>query len=156
MRPFREALSGVIVLLLLAIRPGGAAEAVPPQTTAAPPPRILVLGRATFDGSERRATVVWVYELGGERLESTVPPGRMEITRLSSNVEKVGVVMPQEMFAIKIGPDLQRIFAEPIIMDTDQATQCTCGARNDCVGGNVFTCEIEGFLLQTGPGGAAK
>ncbi len=112
------------------------------------PPAGQVVGVAEFDGGDRKAPVTWIYERDGERVESTVPPRRVAITRVAGNVEKMSIKFPQVTFAIKVETDAQRTFDKPLKMDTDQETFCSCSVRPDCRAGYKFSCQIEGILLD--------
>ncbi len=122
-----------------------AAATEPTNSVAAKP--IAVFGSATIPEGAREALVTWTYEVDGKRTESVVSPPRMRVTRMSSNVKRMMVRLPTEIFAIKIGDeDMLREFQEPILVDTDQPTVCTCAMRDDCGKGSQFRCEVEAFF----------
>ena len=108
--------------------------------------RIPVLGVASIDGAERKQVVTWSYELNGERVETKVPPPGLRMTRMTSNVARIMVLVPTQIVGIRIGSDLQQFFEKPVEVGTDQKVRCTCTMRDDCVAGNTFQCEIEGYV----------
>ncbi len=106
-----------------------------------------VVGSATIGAEAKTATMSFVYEREGKQLETTIPP-KMRIVRITSSVPKLAVKLPTDIFAIKIGPDMQRIFDEPVLLDSDQAVVCSCRMRDDCGKGGVFRCGVEGELVD--------
>jgi hypothetical protein len=108
---------------------------------------VRVRGVASIDGAARIATVTWTYEHDGKRVEALAPP-RMRVTRMTSDVRRIMVKVPSELFAIRIGDDLVRVFDPPLVVDTDQHVTCSCRMREDCVAGKTFRCEIEGTLEE--------
>ncbi len=109
-----------------------------------------VVGSAAIDGGARVATVVWKYEENGRPVETTVPP-RMRVVRMTSDVRRIMVKLPSELFAIRIGDDLLREFEEPLLVHSDQVVTCSCQMREDCVAGETFRCEIEAYLEAVAP-----
>ena len=116
----------------------------PPPAAAAPVP---VVGSATIEGEAKTAILTFEYSVDGVQRRSTDPP-RMRVVRITSSVPKLAVKLPDEVFAIKIGPDMQRIFEEPVLVDSEQEVVCSCRMREDCGKGGTFRCGLEGELVE--------
>jgi len=140
-------LAGATLVLVIAHPVFGAGEAAPAVSIATQPSTIPVRGAATFDGAAKIATVTWTYEHDGKRVEGSVPP-KMRVTRMVSNVPRIMVKVPEELFAIRIGDELERVFDPPLVVDTDQPITCSCRMREDCVEGNTFRCDVEAILEE--------
>ncbi len=122
------------------------ASAAPGQSSPSELVRVPLLGVAEIDGEQRVQVVTWTYEKNGKVVESKVLPRQARWTRISTSVSGLMVHVPTEPIGIRIGHDLQRIFDEPILVDTDQLIRCSCNMREDCATGKKFHCEIEGYF----------
>ncbi len=109
--------------------------------------KVQVVGAATIRGDSKAAVVSWSYKKDGATVRTTRPP-KMWITRVSSSVPRLAVKLPTDVFAIKIGQDLHRIFDEPVLLDSDQEVDCSCRMRPECGQGPEFRCGIEGYLAD--------
>jgi hypothetical protein len=144
MRPTLAAVATLVACLATEAAPDEPVAARQPTRGAAPSP---VVGVATIEGSAVTAVMRWTYEKDGVQVETTSPP-KMVVTRLSANVPLMMVKLPNELFGVRIGQDLQRILESPLLVDTKGEATCSCRMRDDCGSGKTFRCEVEAWLLD--------
>ncbi len=147
----RNAHNSRAMILVIALF-GSVAAATPPvphgNADAPPTPdRVRVTGTATIRGKAQTATIRWSYVKGGKTVESAAAP-KMTVTRLSSNVPLMMIKLPSELFAIRIGEELNRTFDQPILLDNKGEATCSCRMRKDCGSADTaeFRCRVEGWL----------
>lgn len=129
---------------------GAVAHAEGTSAAAAPTgaaTRKPVVGVGVIEGAAVTAVMRWTYDKDGVPVETTSLP-RMEVTRLSANVPLMMVKLPNELFGIRIGQDLQRILEEPLVVDAKGEATCSCRMRDDCGSGKAFRCEVEAWLID--------